>query len=446
VLRGCPRTGDLAVEGTVLSTVPRVLRGARRLMLAVGVLTLAGCDRRPAAPVRGVASSSAALPIPMGGARAIRVDTVARGLEVPWGLASLPDGRLLVTERTGRIRVIRDGVLDPTPWATVRVYANEPGIGPETGLLGLALAPDFATSGHVLVVATVWRSEGDRTRSLPTRLWRHALGIVDETATLRFANQVLRFTERDGRGVEPTIIVRELPAAYYHAGGALAFGPDGMLYVSMGDAMLPERAGRKTGWLGRIHRFTPDGDVPPDNPQPNSSTWAYGLRNAQGMVWTDGGAMVAIEHGPTGMAQEGARAGHDELNHIVPGADYGWPIAMGGESSVDSRPALWTWRAAIAPAGLAVYRGPISAWRGSVLVAGLRGRLERVVLEEHGDSIRVVASESLLTSSHGRLRTVHIDSTGVVYIATSNRDARGAAGPDDDLILRLIPASEGTAP
>ncbi len=430
----------------MLSAVPRVGRGALLLIVSSMVLTMVGCDQRAAAPVQGVASSSAVLPVPIDGERAFRVDTVARGLEVPWGMASLPDGRLLVTERTGRIRVIRDGVLDPTPWATVSVYANEPGIGPETGLLGLALAPDFATSGHVYAVATVWRSEGDRTRSVPTRLWRRALGLVDETATLRFANQVLRFTERDGRGVEPTIIVPELPAAYYHAGGAIGFGPDGMLYVSMGDAMLPERASRETGWLGRIHRFTPDGNVPADNPAPNSSTWAYGLRNVQGMDWTDGGSMLAIEHGPTGMAQEGARAGHDELNHIVPGGNYGWPTALGGETVGDSRPALWTWRAAIAPAGLAVYRGPISAWRGSVLVAGLRGGLERVVLEERGDSIRVVAAESLLPSSHGRLRTVHIDSSGEVYITTSNRDARGAARPDDDLILRLVPASDSTPP
>lgn len=415
---------------------------ARRLsgccLLLVAALAPSGCDRAPASSVRGAASSTDPLPTPVGGALTLRVDTVARGLEVPWGLASLPDGRLLVTERTGRIRVVRDGALDPTPWATVRVYANEPGIGPETGLLGLAVAPDFATSGHVYVVATVWRSEGDRTRAFGTRLWRRALGLVDQTATLRFTNQVLRFTERDGRGGVPEVIVPDLPAAHYHAGGAIGFGPDGMLYVSMGDALLPDRAREPAGWLGRIHRFTLEAAIPADNPQPNSSTWAYGLRNTQAFAWTENGAMVAIEHGPSGMAQERERAGHDELNRIVRGGNYGWPDAIGDQAVGNSRPALWTWREAFAPSGLAVYRGPVAAWRGSILVAGLRGRLERVVLEERGDSLRVVAAETLL-SSYGRLRSVHVDAQGSVYVSTSNRDARGSAQTDDDLILRISP-------
>lgn len=420
-----------------------VARFATSAALA-GLVAFTACDARGSSgeatdAVTGTAVATESLPPADSTGVTFRLDTVATGLEVPWGIAALPDGRLLVTERPGRIRVIRDGQLDPEPWATLDVYAEDPGIGPESGLLGIAVSPDFARTGHVYVVATTWRSAGDRTRALSTRLSRRVRGLFDETATLRYRNQVLRLRDADGRGVESEVIVEELPAAFYHAGGGIAFGPDAMLYVSMGDALLPRQARLPTSWLGRVHRFTPDGRIPTDNPNAGSSTWAFGLRNTQAFAWLDDGTMVGVEHGPTGMPQEGGRAGHDELNVLVAGGDYGWPDALGGESSRGSRPAIWTWGEPIAPGGIAVYRGPVVGWQGSLLVAGLRGRLERVVLRRDGDAWQATATETLIDRDLGRLRAVLADSTGSVYLTTSNRDARGAPRASDDLLVRLTP-------
>jgi len=375
-----------------------------------------------------------------------RVDTLASGLEVPWGLARLSDGRVLVTERTGRIRMVGPDGLQATPWATVDVYAEDPGIGPETGLMGITLAPDFATSGHVFVVATVWRSDGDRARRITTRVWRRVLGALNARGALRHKNQVIRFTEREGRGVDPTVIVDDLAAAYYHAGGGIAFGPDGMLYVSMGDAMLPNEASRPSSHLGRILRFTPTGAIPPDNPVAGAPGWAWGLRNTQAFVWLSNGLFVGVEHGPSGMEQEGGRVGHDELNVLTSGGDYGWPRAVGWSQVEDSARPLWVWRNPIAPAGLAEYRGPIEAWRGSVLVAGLRGDLERLTLRSESGVPRVVARQRLIHESLGRLRTIQVDEAGRIYLTTSNRDARGHAKAGDDVLLRLEPMMSEKTP
>jgi glucose/arabinose dehydrogenase len=430
--RGCADPGT--------SGLPLARAGTRRLSALLGLMAIAACaEPARTGEVTGMAVPDSALPPATGPDLSFTVDTIARGLEVPWGLAELPDGRWLVTERPGRIRVIRDGALDPEPWAVLDVYAEQPGIGPEAGLLGLALAPDFAVSGHVYVVATTWRSPGDRERALVTRLWRRVAGLIDPTANLRYKNQVLRFTERDGKGGVPEVVVDDLAATYYHAGGGIAFGPDGALYVSMGDALLPAHARRGDSHLGRVLRYAPDGRVPADNPFPGAPTFAKGLRNTQAFTWLDDGTMVGAEHGPTGMPQEGGRAGHDELNALLPGADYGWPDALGGESESGSRPALWTWREPIAPGGVAVYDGPIEPWRGSLLVAGLRGRLERVVLEKEGGAWRVVAAETLLDRTFGRLRAVRVDRNGMIYLTTSNRDARGRPSQEDDLLLRLRP-------
>jgi glucose/arabinose dehydrogenase len=343
------------------------------------------------------------------------VETVASGLEVPWSLALSPDGRLFVTDRAGRIRVIAGDSLLPQAWATLGV--REQG---EAGLMGMALSPDFESTGHVFVVGT-FEDDGN------------------------LVNRIVRLTDRGGRGADPTVVVDGIPAAQFHAGDALAFGPDGMLYVATGDARDPGSAEEPGSLAGKILRYRPDGSVPPDNPTAGSPVWALGLRNPQGMAWDpETGQLFATDHGPSGFPNERFRTGNDELNAIVGGGNYGWPNvagAGGGASRIDP---VVVWDPAIAPSGLAWYASDaLPAWRGSLFAAALAGsHLRRIAVERSADAEsgwRATGQERLL-EGYGRLRAVLATPDGALYVSTSNRDGRGSPAPQDDRILRLTPA------
>lgn len=378
---------------------------------------------------------------------AFHVDTLARDLEVPWAIAPLPDGRLLVTERTGRVVLVHPELQRQSIWATIDVYAQDPGIGPETGLMGIAIPSDFATTKDVFLVATTWRSAGDRHRSLPTRLWRRLAALADETAALRYENQVLRFRDSLGRGTYTARVIDKLPTAYYHAGGGLAFGPDGHLYLTQGDAMLPDLVAGRRSTLARVLRYARNGTVPADNPTAGDPTWATGLRNAQALAWLPDSTLLVTEHGPSGMPQESGRRGHDELNLVPPGADFGWPRSLGADAAPGVTRPLFTWRDAIAPAGVALYQGPVVQWHGSVIVAGLRGSLERLQLARLPGGWGVVARQQLFgPDAFGRLRAVAVDNKGRILITTSNRDVRGIARRGDDLLVRLTPLVAASPP
>lgn len=167
-----------------------------------------------------------------------KVETVASGLVVPWALAFTPDGRILITERPGRIRVVEKGGLRNVPWANLSVDSSG-----EDGLMGIALSPDFQKTGFVYVVGTF--QAGDR-----------------------LVNRVIRFIDREGFGVEPFVMIDNIPAGHLHAGDAIAFGPDGMLYVATGDVREPKNAQDLKSLSGKILRYRPDGTIPPDNPFP----------------------------------------------------------------------------------------------------------------------------------------------------------------------------------
>jgi glucose/arabinose dehydrogenase len=350
---------------------------------------------------------------------AARVETVASGLVVPWGLAFTPDGRLFVTERPGRIRVIENGRLVAEPWATIEVAAES-----EAGLLGIAIAPDFPSSRAVYVVATVRERQ-------------------------RLINRVLRIVEQNGRGTTPTVIVDGSEGNRVHAGNAIAFGPDGMLYVATGDAQEPTRAQDRASLNGKLLRYRPDGTPAPGNPFGNSPVYALGLRNVQGLAWDPAsGQLFATEHGPSGFPNEGGRTGHDELNAIRAGGNYGWPRMAGtsggdrSETAGDIAP-LTDWTPAIAPSGLAVYTGSeFPAWRGNLFVGALRGQqLRRVVVARAPNATsgwRVAEQESVI-SNLGRIRAVAMGPDGHLYFTTSNRDGRGSPARDDDRVLRLTP-------
>lgn len=367
----------------------------------------------------------------------ITVDTVARDLVVPWGIAVAPDGRIFVTERRGRILVIPAAGGVAKEWATLEVHAEDPEWGPESGLTGIALAPDFATSGTLFVAATTWRSAGDRDRSLLRRAQRRLGGFFSRAAGLVHKTRIIRYTERDGRGTDPIVVLDDVPAHHYHTGGALAFGPDGHLYAGFGDALTPEFPREPNVLAGKIVRLTPDRMATPQSRPTTPRILASGLRNPQAFVWLGDGTMLSTDHGPTGLTHEGGQTGRDELNVIRVGNDYGWPQASGWESAQGLATPLWVWRDPIAPAGMTVYQGSFQPWRGSVIVAALYGRLERIALERRADEWVAAAREPLLVQQFGRIRSVYSDPDGRLLITTSNRDARGRARPGDDLLVRL---------
>lgn len=377
------------------------------------------------------------------GAPGARVEEVVGGLEVPWGIQVAPDGRIFVTERPGRIRVIRDGILDPVPWAEMDVYAES-----EAGMMGLALAPDFPETGHLYVGVTVLRyplTGPGRLLGAVARRVERLLGGAGAVTEL----QLVRFTEREGRGTDPVVVLGGIPAFQLHAGAAVAFAPDGTLHLTMGDAALPGTAADPTDPRGTILRIHPDGSIPLDNPSPGSPILAWGFRDVQGLAWAPGsGRLWATEHGPTGLEPEGFRTDRDELNRVEPGGDHGWPRVSGRVALEGSVVPVVEWTPAIAPSGLAFVTDPASPWFGNAFVAALRGmHLRRVVLDHATDT--PICQEALLEGRYGRLRAVHEAPDGSILVTTSNRDRRGAPGPEDDRVLRVrpgvatVPAGEG---
>jgi glucose/arabinose dehydrogenase len=341
--------------------------------------------RRGAGP--GLASALVALAalglcLPLGvsaGGPAVQgldVATVVGGLEVPWALAWAPDGRLLFTERPGRLRAVADGQLLPEPLAVLPASRATA----EGGLMGLALAPDFASSGALYVYYTYDAADGPR-------------------------NRVSRLELRDGAAGSETAILDDMPGARIHDGGVLAFGPDGKLYVGTGDAGRGARAQDLSSPSGKILRLNPDGTVPEDNPFPGSPVYSLGHRNVQGLAWQpSSGQLYAAEHGPTG---ENGWCCHDEINRIVPGGNYGWPEVTGRvgdprflDPLVESGEGHWP------PGGLAF--ATQGSWAGDLVLVSLAGgQLWWFALS--ADGTEVVDRAQLIHGEYGRLRGLALE-------------------------------------
>lgn len=329
------------------------------------------------------------------------------GLEAPWALDFAPDGRIFVTERPGRIRIIARGQLQTEPWMVLPVAA----VG-EAGLMGLALDPQFVQNRYVYAAYT----------------YRDASG--------RLQNRLVRAREdaKTGKGVLDKVLIDNVAGANNHNGGRVKFGPDGKLYWTMGDAQTTRLAQNLSSVNGKILRLNPDGSIPTDNPFPNSYVFSYGHRNPQGLAWQPRtGRLYATEHGPSGF-QGCCR---DEINYIEPGKNYGWPEIRGDESREGMASPIIesglreTW----APAGAAFAAG--GAWAGSLLFTGLRGQtLYRVVIDSQ-DPRKVVSLERYFYRQFGRLRDVVEGPDRNLYLLTSNRDGRGSPTKDDDRMIRL---------
>jgi aldose sugar dehydrogenase len=340
----------------------------------------------------------------------IRAATVADGLEVPWGIGFLPNGDALVTERPGRVRLLRAGKLEPVPVATIPVAEEGEG-----GLLGIAIDPRFAENRRFYLYATVEAGGGA-------------------------VNRLTRWTlAADGRSArQERVLLDGVAAERFHDGGRIRFGPDGMLHVGTGDAGEPERAQDPASPNGKILRLTPDGGIPPDNPTPGSAVLVSGARNVEAFDWLDRQTLVIADHGPSG---ERGRRGHDEVSLARAGANLGWPDVWRCEARRGVVTPVLVTRAAMPPGGASLYRGDaIPAWKGSLLIGTLGSRhLHRVVLGPDGGLVKhEVYLRGEPPGGLGRIRDVVQAPDGSLWVTTSNCDGRGTCPEAKDRIVRIV--------
>ncbi|SDS51073.1 PQQ-dependent sugar dehydrogenase [Agrococcus carbonis] len=379
------------------------MRGPRRAavgaLAAVAALALVACgigSPPPGPDATGAGTAASEGPGPSGSGPAATAAAVppgtldapavlATGLSSPWSVVPMPGGGALVSERdTARI-------LEVSPAGAVRELARIDGVAPrgEAGLLGLAIA-----DGHLY--------------------WY---------ATARDGNAVSRARLTGSPGARelgaPEAVIAGIPATSFHDGGRIAFGPDGMLYVTTGDAGDPSAAQDRDSLAGKILRLEPDGAIPADNPFPGSPVYTLGHRNPQGLAWDDDGTMWATEFGQDTW---------DELNRIDAGANYGWPEVEGAAGSTGFADPVQQWRPAEAsPSGIAIAGG-------SIWIAHLRGAaLREVPLADPG------TSTVHWQGRYGRLRDVATAPDGSLWMLTSNTDGRGSPAEGDDRILLVSP-------
>ena len=349
----------------------------------------------------------------------IRVVPVVTGLSHPWSLAFLPDGNMLVTERDGRLRIVRNGVLDPTPIpGTPKVFARVLG-----GLLDVALHPRFAENRFVYLSYSKQREDNLTATAL-------ARGVFDGTSL---------------EDVKDIFVANSWSKSLTNFGGRIAFDREGLLYLTVGERQEQDRAQKPDDHGGKVLRLRDDGSVPPDNPFVGKAgylpeIYSLGHRSPQGLAMNPAtGAMWENEHGPLG---------GDELNIILPGKNYGWPLVTFGTDYDGTKISDSTWRAdleapfvywvpSIAVSGLTFYTGDrFPAWKGNVFVGGMfqgrtrgTGHIQRIVLNPAGKPIN---REPLLTELRQRIRDVRQGPDGLLYVLTDE---------DAGMLLRIEPGN-----
>jgi len=346
----------------------------------------------------------------------LRVEVVADGFDFPWAIQFLPDGRLIVTERSGSIRIVRDGQLSEPVAGVPEVYNRGQG-----GLLDIALAPDFESSGQIYLSYAEPAASAGQQRGAGTAVMAAKLVLEGESGSLAEQKVIFRmnrFTSTDR-----------------HFGSRIVIGRDGNLFVTLGERGEGERAQDLADLAGAVVRIAPDGSVPDDNPKPEGwapELWSKGHRNPQGATLRKSdGALFTVEHG--------ARGG-DEVNMPKAGRNYGWPvitygvdysgarIGEGTEKAGMEQP-LFYWDPSISPSGLDFYDGELfPQWQGDLLSGGLSGRV-MVHLSVEGDA--VTAEERLFEGELGRIRDVRTGPDGAIYLAIDNSPGQ---------ILRVTPA------
>lgn len=341
----------------------------------------------------------------------VKVETFVSGLDVPWDIAFPSANRVYITERPGRVRIVENGKLRAQPYTRISRVSSTG----ESGLMGIALHPNYPNPRQVFLMYTY--SSGGRSY-----------------------NRVSRFDDTGSTLTNEKTLVEGIAGTTYHDGGALRFGPDGMLYVGTGDAGNPESAQDKNSLNGKILRMTPDGKVPADNPFDNSLVYAYGFRNVQGLAWNpENGDLWATNHGPSG---EFGLEAMDSVFIVQKGGNHGWPRTLGvTDVSGVIPPVLWFPGSAVPPGLATFYTGnQMPQLKGNFFFTSLRGEhLERVILSGPSKISRIERwfAIGIHDGKYGRLRAVVQGPDGALYVSTSNRDRRGTLRPNDDHILRI---------
>lgn len=312
---------------------------------------------------------------------------VAEQLRTPWSIDF--DGETIyISEREGNVVQIKNGVMTRQPVHTDKPVAQ---IG-EGGFLGFALAPDFQDSGNAFAYHTY---EQDK----------------------KLMNRLILLKQEGEQWRESNVLLERIPGSNVHNGGRISIGPDKMLYVTTGDSGEGELAQNQESLAGKILRLTQDGKVPEDNPSPGSYVFTLGHRNSQGLAWNSSEVMFSSEHGPSGTP-----GGHDEINEIIAGSNYGWPEIIGDEQQEGMKlPIYHSSETAIAPSGIAFDD------EDHLYVATLRGQ-KLYEFQPEIDSLNVVLE------GEGRLRDVKIHN-GQIYVITNNTDGRGVPSNQDDRLL-----------
>jgi glucose/arabinose dehydrogenase len=343
----------------------------------------------------------------------LRAVTVVAGLAHPWSVAFLPDGRMLITERPGRLRLVgKDGKLDPRPIDGLPANIVEHGQG---GLLDVAVHPKFAENGWVYLSYAA----------------RDGSGVGTEVARGKLVGD--RLTE-----VQTLFRMQPKSGGGRHFGSRLVFDRDGYLFITLGDRGEQDRAQRLDDHAGKIVRLHDDGRVPADNPfaqRPGAKPeiWSLGNRNVQGAaLHPRTGALWAHEHGPQG---------GDEINVIRAGVNYGWPVITYGANygtgtkigEGTAKPGMAQpihyWVPSIAPSGMAFYDGErFPRWKGDVFVGALR---DQILVRVKLDGEKVLKEERLLKGTFGRIRDVRAGPDGLIYLLTDESDGK---------LIRLEPA------
>ena len=385
----------------------------RRIPLILFALFLAFVQPAEGAPIGGeVPQKVGDRFLPEGDG--VRVGVWIEDLEIPWSLLFLSDDRALVSERPGRIRLIRGGKLRGDPYATLNVAH----VG-EGGLMGLCLHPQFQKKPYLYAMIT-YRKGSD------------------------LFNRVVRLKDLGDHGEFDKVILDDIPGGRFHNGGRIGFGPDGLLYVTGGETFKAEIAQNLNSLGGKILRVTEEGGIPEGNPFKDSPIYSYGHRNPQGLSWhPESGDLFESEHGPSG---ESLRFAHDEVNVIVKGGNYGWPEVIGAAGRKPYVDPLIVWKKTSPPSGITFYRNKyLSHLQDSLFVATLKSEaLIRIGIKREKERYRITNMELWFArengeGQYGRLRNVVEGPEGALYFLTSNRDGRGRPFPGDDKIYRVIP-------
>lgn len=321
------------------------------------------------------------------------VEVLATGLDKPWAI-DFADSRVFITEKDGKIRVVKDGTLLKEPLVTLRTADVFEG-----GLLGIATHPDFENN-HFLYVYYTYEENGN--------LW----------------NKVLRIKESENKLEDAQTIFDKLPGSKFDNGGVIKFGPDGMLYIATGITSDSSHGSQDLKSLeGKILRLNDDGSIPQDNPFPNSPVYSYGHRDIQGMTWDAKGNLFVSELGPTK---------NDEINLVKAGQNYGWPEqeCSGKSGSVD---AIICYDPSIEPGGIVFYIGDKLGLENKMIMASLRGSNLYTLEVTEG-----LASQKSILSGLGRIRDVNEGNDGYLYVITSNTDGNGFPATDDDKLVRIL--------